>query len=88
MALLGAQARQRVAAAFMREETSEPHGFTKPQLANAVNAVDQWVEDNTASFNAALPAGFRNSATAAQKAALLGYVLWRRIGRLRVSEDG
>lgn len=72
----------------MREETAEPHAFTKPQLAAAVTAADQWVEDNAASFNAALPVAFRTSASVAQKVALLGFVLWRRIGRLRVSEDG
>jgi hypothetical protein len=86
MALLDSTARARTVAQFMRENTSTC-SFTKDDLKGAVDAVDQWVEDNTASLNAALPAAFRTSATVAQKAAVLAYVLWRRIGRLRAQED-
>ncbi len=88
MPVLPALARKAVSATFMREETSESFPFTKPQLAAAVAAADDWVEANVASFNAALPAGFRTSASAGQKVAVLTLVLMRRIGRLRVSEDG
>lgn len=89
MALLPTLDRTRLAVGFMRDLSilQESCGFTKAQLLAAVAACDQWVEDNTASFNAALPAGFRTTATTEQKAALLAYVLWRRIGRLRVAED-
>lgn len=87
MALLGAVARARVAMAIMREETGESFGFDKPALSAAVTATDQWIEDNTASYVAALPVEFRTSSTTTQKAILFAYVLWRRIGRLRVAED-
>lgn len=86
MAVLSAQARQRVAAQWMRENTTATD-FTKADLAGAVGAIDDWVEANLTSFNQALPAGFRSTATAAQKAEVFAYVLWRRIGRLRAQED-
>jgi hypothetical protein len=45
-----------------------------------VTAADAWVDTNSASFNAALPAAFRGSATPQQKAMLLLYVAMRRYG--------
>lgn len=89
MAVLSEQARVRLMAAWMRDASAERQtcAFTKPDLATAVAAIDQWVEDNTAEFNQALPQPFRGTATTAQKVELLAYVLWRRIGRLRVPED-
>lgn len=87
MALLGAVARARVAMAIMREETSEAFNFDKPALSGAIAAFDQWIEDNQAAAVATLPAEFRNNSTATQKALVFAYVLWRRIGRLRVVED-
>lgn len=86
MAVLTTAGRVAVAAGFMRE-LAESVAFTKPHLVAAVAATDDWVEANTTSFNTALPAAFRTSATTAQKIALLCYVLMRRAGRLRVSED-
>lgn len=88
MAVLPTADRLKVAMAFMREALTEATSFTKPELEAAVAAADDWVEANQTAYNNALPAQFRNKATAAQKAALLGYVVWRRIGRLRVTEDG
>jgi hypothetical protein len=70
----------------MRDDNGDA-AFTKPQLTAAIAAADQWVEDNTVSFNQALPVGFRTAATASQKIAVLAYVLWRRAGRLRTPED-
>lgn len=87
MAVLSLQERLRVVAGFMREGEG-PFAFTKPQLAAAVAAADDWVEANSTSYNQALPVGFRTSATTAQKIAVLCYALMRRAGRLRVSEDG
>lgn len=86
MTLLDATHRARTAAQWMRENRSDC-AFTKPQLNAAIAAADQWVEDNLAAYNTALPAAFRTGATTAQKAALLGYVLWRRIGKLKAEED-
>lgn len=87
MAVLGAQARARIAAQWMRENVTQT-SFTKADLAAAVGATDDWIEANSVAFNQALPAGFRTTATAEQKMEIFAYVLWRRIGRLRASEDG
>ncbi|MEU4224299.1 hypothetical protein AB0F17_08400 [Nonomuraea sp. NPDC026600] len=86
MPLLDATHRARTAAQWMRENTTTCT-FTKASLHNAIGAADQWVEDNLASFNNALPAGFKAAATAEQKADLLGFLLWRRIGKLKAEED-
>lgn len=81
-------ARQRVTAQWMRENTTAVNGFSKSQLRDAVDAIDDWIDANQTSFNQALPAPFRTGATLAQKATLFGFVLWRRINRLRAEEDG
>ncbi len=87
MAVLGAQARQRVAAQWMRENVT-PTGFTKAELLAAVAATDDWIEANMTAFNSALPVAFRSAATSAQKSEIFAYVLWRRINRLHAEEDG
>lgn len=80
MAVLPEQDRARVWAQFMRRNL-EDCGFTKPQLRAAVDAADEWADSNAASFNAALPAAFRTSATAGQKALVLCLVALRRAGQ-------
>ena len=87
MAVLDAQARARTVAQWMRENTTAT-AFGKPDLAAALDATDDWIEANAASFNAALPVAFRTNATLTQKYQVFAYVLWRRIGRLRADEDG
>lgn len=87
MALLDAVARARTVAQWMRDN-KDACGFDKTALAAAVASADQWVEDNTASFVAALPQPFRGASNAAQKTAILVYVLMRRGGKLRAEEDG
>jgi hypothetical protein len=62
--------------------------FTKPDLAAAVAACDDWIEANATAFNTALPLPFRTSATAAQKTLLFCWVALRRAGLARVAEDG
>jgi hypothetical protein len=88
VALLPTLDRDRVAIAFSRFVVGQMFSFDKATLRAAIDTTDQWVEDNTASFNTSLPVAFRTSATAVQKTILLAYVLWRRIGRLTVAEDG
>lgn len=56
----------------------EPIPLTKAQLAAALAAVDDWVEANTASLNAALPTAARNNLSTRQKARLLAQVVVRR----------
>ena len=53
-------------------------GVTKDDLQAAVNAADDWANSNAGSFNTALPAAFKNNATAGQKALLLAVVVLAR----------
>jgi hypothetical protein len=46
----------------------------------AVDAADQWADDNATAFNNALPVPFRTTATTAQKTLLLSYVILKRAG--------
>lgn len=57
---------------------NEACGVTKGDLRAAVNAADQWVSDNAASFNSALPLPARTALTASQKARLLLMVIAKR----------
>lgn len=52
--------------------------LTKAEFRAAVNAADQWANDNAAAYNAALPLPARTVLTAAQKARLLMYVIRKR----------
>lgn len=82
MAVLGAAARLGIARAIQRawSDARESAGFTRAQLAAAVDAADQWADDNAAAYNSALPAAFRTNASQAQKALLLVYIVARRAG--------
>ena len=53
-------------------------GMTKANWRAVIDAVDDWVNANSASYNAALPLPFRTNATAAQKALVLMWVVQRR----------
>lgn len=46
----------------------------------AVDAADAWCDSNAASFNTALPATFKNTATLSQKSLLLAFVVMKRGG--------
>lgn len=59
----------------------------KTQLKSAVDAVDNWVESNAASYNTALPSPFQTAATTTQKYLLLMYVLMRRMNHLTVEGE-
>lgn len=80
MAVLSDTERAALHAEFMRtlENISGTGAMTKPDLRAAVNAIDQWCEDNTASFNSAIPQPARSLLSARQKSALLRYVTFRR----------
>lgn len=85
MAVLGAIARAKVARVLLRRAARRLFGvldFTKPELASAVAAVDEWAEANAAAFNSALPFAFRTKASAAQKGVLLALVCLERAGIL------
>ena len=78
MAVLTNDDRASIWAKYMSDISSrrEGVGVSKPDLRAAINAVDQWVEDNKGSFNTAIPLPARTALTAAQKAELLMYVVW------------
>lgn len=81
MAVLSDADRDAVNADFMR--TLSPNsetifGLSKTELRAAVNAADQWADDNAASFNTAIPQPARNALTAKQKARLLVWVVEKR----------
>jgi hypothetical protein len=86
MALLPDQDRLRAAAQWMRDQV-ESCGFTRVDLRAAVDATDAWIDGNQASYNSALPAAFRTTASLGQKTLLFCYVAMRRAGRLRAEED-
>jgi hypothetical protein len=54
--------------------------FSKADLRAAVDATDAWIDANASSYNTALPAAYRTSATLAQKTILLAAVALKRAG--------
>jgi len=81
MAVLPEEDRQRIHRGIMRYWSGlfEQVAVTKTQLKSAVDATDQWIEDNQASYNSALPTAFRNNATTAQKTLLFCAVALGRV---------
>lgn len=61
-----------------RQDAPGWSGMTKAQLRDAVNAIDQWVEDNKASFNSAIPQPARGKLSSKHKSEILFYVIRRR----------
>ncbi|MGW7087538.1 hypothetical protein ACWGH2_29135 [Streptomyces sp. NPDC054871] len=72
----------------MRDSSLSFAGITKPDLAAAVAATDDWIDANQASFNSALPQPFRSAASLPVKTLLFCFVAMRRANRLRAEEDG
>jgi len=77
MALLSAQDLIDLWADWMRQNR-ETITITKTDLKAAVDATDQWVSDNSVSYNNALPAAAKAGLSSPQKASLLSYVLAKR----------
>lgn len=82
MAVLPDTDRALVSAEFMRRVKSAYGGITKPQLLAAVNATDQWQDDNQAAYNTALPVAARTGLSANEKTLLYCYVALKRAGLL------
>lgn len=80
MAVLQTQDRQRIWRGLMRatKDFGSAAGVQKSDLQEAVDAADQWVDDNSASFNNALPVTFRTNASTGQKSLLLVAVVLMR----------
>lgn len=79
MAAMSDADRVNLFAEINRDHTAiEGLSLTKAELRAALNAADDWLSSNAASFNAALPQPARGSLTAGQKASLLMYVARQR----------
>jgi hypothetical protein len=80
MAVLPDADRHQIWARYMSDLSSEgdPLPLLKAELRAAVDAIDGWVDDNAAAFNAAIPLPARTALTARQKARLLAFVIRRR----------
>lgn len=80
MAVLSDNDRLATWANLMREFSNlrSPIGITKADLRAALNAADQWADDNASEFNLAMPQPARGSLTAKQKALLLMFVIAKR----------
>lgn len=62
----------------LASEMNVPLSVVKTVLREAVNATDQWIDDNSASYNQALPIAARNNLTSKQKLQLFTLVARRR----------
>lgn len=81
MALLADADRAAVWAEYMRDISAERGAFgalTKADLRAAVNALDQWLDDNAAAVNSVIPQPARGALTSAQKSRLFRDVLRKR----------
>ncbi len=80
MADLSENARKGVHAEIMQEMShgNEACGITKAELRAAVDGIDDWVNDNAASLNSAIPQPARGQLTSAQKARITARVMLRR----------
>lgn len=81
MAVLSNTDRIAVWEQWMRENKEAITGaLTKAQLRAAVDAIDDFLNTNAATLNSAIPTPARTVLSAAQKAALLNFVVFRRWG--------
>lgn len=80
MAILNSVQRREVWAEVMRYWSNNRNSIesSKPELRAAVDAIDQWVSDNTSSFNSAIPLPARTQLTKQEKAKLLVDVITER----------
>lgn len=79
MAVLSNNDRAAISADFQRKisDIQAPIAVNKTNLALAITAIAQWVDDNRASFNSAIPQPARSALTTKQKAWLLMLVVAR-----------
>lgn len=77
MASLSDSDRERVRKDFS-DYPDGPVPLTKTEIRAAVDAIDVWVDQNTAVYNAAIPQPARGALTSKQKARLLLHVVRRR----------
>jgi hypothetical protein len=83
MAVMTDADRQIAAREFIRktfEQLSQTATMDTAAIKAALDATDDWVDANAASYNAALPLPFRTTATAAQKNLMVAYCTMKRAG--------
>jgi hypothetical protein len=78
MAILSTADRAALHGDWMRANTIPCGALTKAQLRAAIDAIDQWVDDNATAFNNAIPQPARGALSTKQKAHLLASVVERR----------
>ena len=80
MAVLSADDREIARNGFIKRKSRvrEPFKLKKPVAKATFDAIDDWVEANKASYNAALPVEAQADMTAAEKAEALVFVVKRR----------
>ena len=80
MAILDEASRVAVWAELMRKYSSDGNniGITKQDLRAAVDALDDFMDDNAGTINNALPEPAKGSLTPAQKALMLSFVVLKR----------
>jgi len=80
MAILSDPDRADLWADFMRDQSIDRAALalTKTDLRAAVNALDQFLSDNAAAINSAIPQPARGALTVQQKAKLLMFVIQKR----------
>lgn len=81
MALLTDIQRRSLWAQFMSDVSAREEAFgnlLKADIRAAVDAIDQWVEDNQSSFNSAIPLTARTELSAKQKVEIFKLILDKR----------
>ena len=61
-------------------ENLEDIGITKSELRSAINATDEWIDDNAASYNSSIPQPARGAMTEKQKTLMFMIVASKRFG--------
>lgn len=80
MAVLSNAERLEAMAAMMRSRNIG--SVTKTDLKAGIDATDNWIDSNQASFNTALPEPLKSAATTQEKTILFCYVALKRAGLL------
>lgn len=84
MAVLSSEQRAKIRSRMAQRlsAANEACGLTRADFLAAVNATDQWIDDNAATYNSAIPQPARGVLTAAQKAELFSIVALARFSPL------
>lgn len=82
MTTLGDDDRRAIWGKFMSDASARREligsGITKQELRAVVDAIDQWIDDNAAAFNAVLPEPGRTQLTTKQKVEIFMAIVKRR----------